>query len=123
MHGEWGVGEFSQPSQSNQTQRRTRAALPTGHTRPCLATFHYALQHFDDGGVGGAEPLTDGQQTVLATATFELIDQGAHQLGAGGAQRVPQSLSATVDVELVVCLLYTSPSPRDLSTSRMPSSA
>ena len=25
--------------------------------------------------------------------------------------------------ELVTCLLYTSPSPRDLSTSRMPSSA
>ena len=27
------------------------------------------------------------------------------------------------DVGLIVCLLYTSPSPRDLSTSRMPSSA
>ena len=25
--------------------------------------------------------------------------------------------------ELMICLLYTSPSPRDLSTSRMPSSA
>ena len=28
-----------------------------------------------------------------------------------------------VDEELIDCLLYTSPSPRDLSTSRMPSSA
>ena len=27
------------------------------------------------------------------------------------------------DVMSIVCLLYTSPSPRDLSTSRMPSSA
>ena len=27
------------------------------------------------------------------------------------------------DLELYPCLLYTSPSPRDLSTSRMPSSA
>ena len=27
------------------------------------------------------------------------------------------------DLSLLVCLLYTSPSPRDLSTSRMPSSA
>ena len=26
-------------------------------------------------------------------------------------------------IELNICLLYTSPSPRDLSTSRMPSSA
>ena len=28
-----------------------------------------------------------------------------------------------MEPELAVCLLYTSPSPRDLSTSRMPSSA
>ena len=30
---------------------------------------------------------------------------------------------AGVDTLLLICLLYTSPSPRDLSTSRMPSSA
>ena len=30
---------------------------------------------------------------------------------------------AIVDLEDYLCLLYTSPSPRDLSTSRMPSSA
>ena len=36
----------------------------------------------------------------------------------------PSSLSLTKDVTMsAVCLLYTSPSPRDLSTSRMPSSA
>ena len=29
----------------------------------------------------------------------------------------------TLDTDLEICLLYTSPSPRDLSTSRMPSSA
>ena len=28
-----------------------------------------------------------------------------------------------IDVRIISCLLYTSPSPRDLSTSRMPSSA
>ena len=28
-----------------------------------------------------------------------------------------------IDASEVICLLYTSPSPRDLSTSRMPSSA
>ena len=32
-------------------------------------------------------------------------------------------LSRTVQVDAYYCLLYTSPSPRDLSTSRMPSSA
>ena len=35
-----------------------------------------------------------------------------------------KSFSKPVDIDLVIdCLLYTSPSPRDLSTSRMPSSA
>ena len=36
----------------------------------------------------------------------------------GWRQRAPVS-----DRECISCLLYTSPSPRDLSTSRMPSSA
>jgi len=38
-----------------------------------------------------------------------------------------ENCTETEDVEIVgvapICLLYTSPSPRDLSTSRMPSSA
>ena len=32
-------------------------------------------------------------------------------------------VSETIDEPFEICLLYTSPSPRDLSTSRMPSSA
>ena len=34
-----------------------------------------------------------------------------------------KTLSSYVNSQLRSCLLYTSPSPRDLSTSRMPSSA
>ena len=34
-----------------------------------------------------------------------------------------KSPASMVDIEAGRCLLYTSPSPRDLSTSRMPSSA
>ena len=33
------------------------------------------------------------------------------------------AVDTTASEEINVCLLYTSPSPRDLSTSRMPSSA
>ena len=36
---------------------------------------------------------------------------------------LPEALLADVLFEVDTCLLYTSPSPRDLSTSRMPSSA
>ena len=36
---------------------------------------------------------------------------------------VPQAGAARKMLQTMACLLYTSPSPRDLSTSRMPSSA
>ena len=36
---------------------------------------------------------------------------------------VSTETNVTTEAELETCLLYTSPSPRDLSTSRMPSSA
>ena len=36
---------------------------------------------------------------------------------------VPMFLRPTSETPMYTCLLYTSPSPRDLSTSRMPSSA
>ena len=41
------------------------------------------------------------------------------------AQRKPQETRVGISQEILTegCLLYTSPSPRDLSTSRMPSSA
>ena len=37
--------------------------------------------------------------------------------------RIQAILRRTGEISLNICLLYTSPSPRDLSTSRMPSSA
>ena len=40
-----------------------------------------------------------------------------------GPFAVPKAMSSTNSATLATCLLYTSPSPRDLSTSRMPSSA
>ena len=50
-----------------------------------------------------------------------------HYLGQASyaLQTVKQAREKALNtaVSLMVCLLYTSPSPRDLSTSRMPSSA
>ena len=39
------------------------------------------------------------------------------------AKKIQQDIYDRYGVQLEICLLYTSPSPRDLSTSRMPSSA
>ena len=47
-------------------------------------------------------------------------------IGAGSAGLVSAYIAAAVRAKVILierCLLYTSPSPRDLSTSRMPSSA
>ena len=44
-------------------------------------------------------------------------------LSNGEFYRVGGREPIKVDVRIITCLLYTSPSPRDLSTSRMPSSA
>ena len=46
-----------------------------------------------------------------------------HQFKAQLFERHSRGLQLTPAGEHLLCLLYTSPSPRDLSTSRMPSSA
>ena len=38
-------------------------------------------------------------------------------------EQAARELESALRIEYETCLLYTSPSPRDLSTSRMPSSA
>ena len=48
---------------------------------------------------------------------------GALLFGAGRVLRRAWTASGIEAAVLMACLLYTSPSPRDLSTSRMPSSA
>ena len=50
--------------------------------------------------------------------TIRLTKRGFHE-----GEDFEGEIAAIVDELLVDCLLYTSPSPRDLSTSRMPSSA
>ena len=45
------------------------------------------------------------------------------ELPAENAIAVTEKRCYTVEDLQIICLLYTSPSPRDLSTSRMPSSA
>ena len=59
----------------------------------------------EDGGVG---VFVDGNDVLRGAHASEMLD------GAGDAHG---------DVEVGVCLLYTSPSPRDSRVSRMPSSA
>ena len=69
----------------------------------------------------------DAQIIVALGDRFPMI--GAHKVLAAYGCLVPRLVSGVFDpghhraVWPSTCLLYTSPSPRDLSTSRMPSSA
>ena len=66
-----------------------------------------------------ASPL--GESGRLITVLTD--EQGIIRLAAPGARRPKSSLAAANPLTYLSCILYTSPSPRDLSTSRMPSSA
>ena len=70
----------------------------------------------------GIDPVKATQLAVEVKSIHDLgIDIGL-VIGAGNLFRGMQA--ATKGMQRVTgCLLYTSPSPRDLSTSRMPSSA
>ena len=61
-------------------------------------------------GAGFPSPATDYIE--------EDIDLNVHLI-----KNVPATFIIRVQGKSMTCLLYTSPSPRDLSTSRMPSSA
>ena len=73
------------------------------------------------GGFGGGELLGRGGvdgASVLRTDIISLTVQ------RGGVVIFPEGFEDLVEIDLVgVCLLYTSPSPRDQRGSRMPSSA
>ena len=70
-----------------------------------------------------ASPLGENDRLI----TILTDEQGIVRLAVPGARRPKSSLAAATPLTYlslqIFCLLYTSPSPRDLSTSRMPSSA
>ena len=95
------------------------------------------------GSASRVEPDADVPQELRAVALHRLIRKSDRPFAAliaeydRGFQRVRDYLEGRVsareayvmtagvrmDTKVLSCLLYTSPSPRDLSTSRMPSSA
>ena len=62
------------------------------------------------------------KETIFKALTDQNIMQKWFFAGPDGWSATVKS-KAVAGEEYQICLLYTSPSPRDLSTSRMPSSA
>ena len=69
-------------------------------------------------------PTPNGYKISVALEELE-IPYNVHVVNLqAGDQKKPEFLAMNPNGRIpVICLLYTSPSPRDLSTSRMPSSA
>ena len=99
---------------------RVRDAISFGEGWMDVGTGRIAMTHERDPAAipHGAH----GVDVVLeCSGRFNDRDASAAHL-AGGAKRVLVSAPCK-QADATICLLYTSPSPRDLSTSRMPSSA
>ena len=61
---------------------------------------------------------------VLSVRTLSLRRKLGAGVGDGGSQKLVKAVRAHANfAEYTPCLLYTSPSPRDATLSRMPSSA
>ena len=83
------------------------AGRSNNQVRPVTLTRNYT-KHAE-----GSVLVEFGDTKVLCTAS---IEEGVPRFLKGQGQ-------GWITAEYGICLLYTSPSPRDLSTSRMPSSA
>ena len=67
--------------------------------------------------------MRDGEQSPGASMSLEEKIQIARVFDELGIDIIEAGFPIASPGDFEACLLYTSPSPRDLSTSRMPSSA
>ena len=80
-------------------------------------------QRTDDKVIKIAIMAVGGQGGGVLTSWIEALGRAkGYEVQATSVAGVSQRTGATI-YYIEICLLYTSPSPRDLSTSRMPSSA
>ena len=86
-------------------------------TKPVATQAQCANTGLSAAQYGTVDPSAAGQ--------FNLITGGNPNLVAERGETTTFGVVITPSMieDLTICLLYTSPSPRDLSTSRMPSSA
>ena len=90
-----------------------------------MYTFGFSFKHWnDDSAIAEKGKIIDYlKETVEEFAIDKRVDYGVNIIKADWDSALSQWQLFAEDGRRYSCLLYTSPSPRDLSTSRMPSSA
>ena len=71
----------------------------------------------------GLIEFVDDGLIVVEDGAIVAVAKDADQIKAVLAAHRPQDVVELAETEFLACLLYTSPSPRDRTRSRMPSSA
>ena len=122
QNGEWSLDVFSKLFASERAMKSLRNSIILAFalciTVNVVGVFIVLVtRYFDIKGsrilfLGFATPLLYGG--VVMVSAYNLIY---------GSNGYLTNAAARIFPEMDTCLLYTSPSPRDLSTSRMPSSA
>ena len=79
--------------------------------------FHKLKVYYEDTDSGGVVYYANYLKFLERARTEALFSIGYSN------NKIQQDFNSLIIVKSCNCLLYTSPSPRDLSTSRMPSSA
>ena len=99
----------------------TRPAMAAPCTRPEILWI--GLHRFDgNGNCVGMDPATTPTAQQALTARFQWVD-GSPLGYTNWGPNEPNNWCDRAAVPTCLCLLYTSPSPRDRQKSRMPSSA
>ena len=111
---QWAEFQLSTPNlgQGSDTQPGARGVYAGGQSANTNT-----IDYINISSTGDATDFGDLTQARLSPSGFASNTRGV----ICGGYPYPSAVVGTI--EFITCLLYTSPSPRDLSTSRMPSSA
>ena len=100
-----------------EAERRAAAQAPLEETSPVTpATSYTGIQPYSGS-------TTVAQPPVETTAPITGTDSGSLMLRVQQLEADVRRLNGLLEEATQACLLYTSPSPRDVEESRMPSSA